>query len=100
GILLGLFFLAVGMSIDLTLMAEQWPLIMAGTLSFMVVKSIGIYAVARIRSKHGEGLYRAAMMAQGGEFAFVLYAAATQAGIFTTQVNAMMTAAVIVSMAL
>jgi glutathione-regulated potassium-efflux system protein KefB len=96
----GFFFLAVGMSLDLTLMARQWPLILAGTLSFMLVKAIGIYAVARIRSKHGEGLYRAAMMAQGGEFAFVLYAAATQAGIFTTQVNAMMTAAVIVSMAL
>ncbi len=100
GILLGLFFLAVGMSVDLVLMAQQWPLILAGTLSFMFVKGIGIYAIARIRSKHGEGLYRAAMMAQGGEFAFVLYAAATQAGIFSTQVNALMTAAVIVSMAL
>ncbi len=100
GILLGLFFMAVGMSIDLMLMAQQWPLILAGTLSFMLVKGIGIYAIARLRSKHGEGLYRAAMMAQGGEFAFVLYAAATQAGIFTTQVNAIMTAAVIVSMAL
>jgi len=100
GILLGLFFLAVGMSIDLALMGRQWPLILAGTLSFMIVKGAGIYAVARFRSKHGEGLYRAAMMAQGGEFAFVLYAAATQAGIFSTQVNALMTAAVIVSMAL
>ena len=100
GVLLGLFFLAVGMSIDLALMGRQWPLILMGTLSFMIVKSAGIYAVARFRSKHGEGLYRAAMMAQGGEFAFVLYAAATQAGIFSTQVNALMTAAVIVSMAL
>ena len=65
GILLGLFFLAVGMSIDLALMGRQWPLILAGTLSFMVVKGVGIYAIARFRSKHGEGLYRAAMMAQG-----------------------------------
>jgi glutathione-regulated potassium-efflux system protein KefB len=100
GILLGLFFMGVGMSIDVALMAQQWPLIIAGTLSFMLVKGIGIYTVARIRSKHGEGLYRAAMMAQGGEFAFVLYAAATQVGIFSTTVNALMTAAVIVSMAL
>jgi glutathione-regulated potassium-efflux system protein KefB len=100
GILLGLFFMGVGMSINMPLMAQQWPLILAGTLSFMLVKGIGIYAVARLRSKHGEGLYRATMMAQGGEFAFVLYAAATQAGIFSTQVNALMTAAVIVSMAL
>lgn len=100
GILLGLFFMGVGMSIDVALMAKQWPLILAGTLSFMLVKAIGIYAVARLRSKHSEGLYRAAMMAQGGEFAFVLYAAATQAGIFTMQVNALMTAAIIVSMIL
>jgi glutathione-regulated potassium-efflux system protein KefB len=100
GILLGLFFMGVGMSINMPLMTQQWPLILAGTLSFMLVKGVGIYAVARLRSKHGEGLYRAAMMAQGGEFAFVLYAAATQAGIFSTQVNALMTAAVIVLMAL
>jgi glutathione-regulated potassium-efflux system protein KefB len=100
GILLGLFFMGVGMSIDVRLMGEQWPLIIAGTLSFMAVKGAGIYAIARFRGNHPEALYRAAMMAQGGEFAFVLYAAATRAGIFDTRVNALMTAAVIVSMAL
>ena len=101
GILLGLFFMGVGMSLDLTLMAKQWPLILLGTGAYMAAKMIGIYSIARLfRVNHNEGIYRAALMAQGGEFAFVLYSAATQAGIFQTSVNALLTAAVIVSMAL
>jgi glutathione-regulated potassium-efflux system protein KefB len=45
----------------------------------MVVKGGGIYAVARLlRSSHAEALERAVLMAQGGEFAFVLYTTAVQ----------------------
>ncbi len=48
----------------------------------MIAKAAGIYAVARLMgSGHGEGLERAVMMAQGGEFAFVLYSAALAVGI-------------------
>ncbi len=101
GILLGLFFMGVGMSLDLSLVAEQWRLILAGVISYMAVKAGGIYLVARLfRSDHREGLYRAALMAQGGEFAFVLYDAATRAGIFSTRLNALLTAAIILSMAI
>src|SRR5690606_15149151 len=67
----------------------------------MVAKSIGIYAVARLLGgRHPDAQMRAALMAQGGEFAFVLYAAATSAGLMSAQVSAVMTASVIVSMAL
>ena len=101
GILLGLFFLSVGMSLDLAVIAREWQIIATGVLAFMVVKAIGIYAVARLfRSTHAEGLYRAALFAQGGEFAFVLYAAAASAGIITAGNNATFTAIVILSMAL
>ena len=48
GILLGLFFLGVGMSLDLAVIARHWPLILAGVLAYMVVKSVGIYVVARL----------------------------------------------------
>ena len=48
GILLGLFFLGVGMSLDLSAVAREWPLILAAVLIFMAVKSIGVYAVARV----------------------------------------------------
>ena len=56
GILLGLFFLGVGMSLDLAVIARDWPLILAGVLAFMVVKAAGIYVVARLFGpSHREG---------------------------------------------
>lgn len=101
GILLGLFFMGVGMSLDLKLVLADWPLILGGVLAYMALKGIGIYTVARItRSNHGDALQRTAMMAQGGEFAFVLYSAAAAAGIVEASVNAILTAAIIISMAL
>jgi len=66
-----------------------------------VVKAVCIYVVARItRSGHAESLDRAVLMAQGGEFAFVLFAAAAAAGIIDATVNANLTAIVVLSMAL
>jgi glutathione-regulated potassium-efflux system protein KefB len=101
GILLGLFFIAVGMSLDLPLIARDWQFIVLGTLVYMAVKTAGIYAVARLlHAPHREATYRAALFAQGGEFAFVLYGAAAAAGIFDGPVNAALTAIVILSMAL
>ncbi|MBP0439767.1 monovalent cation:proton antiporter-2 (CPA2) family protein [Tianweitania sediminis] len=98
GILLGLFFLAVGMSLDLAVVAATWDLIAFYTLAYMVVKGAGIYVVGRLRSSHRESLDRAVLMAQGGEFAFVLYSAAQTAGIIDGQANATLTAIVIMSM--
>ncbi len=101
GILLGLFFLGVGMALDLAVMVREWPLLLGGVLVYMLVKSLGIYVVARaLKASHAEGLTRAALLAQGGEFAFVLYAAATMAGVLDGGVNATLTATVILSMIL
>lgn len=73
GILLGLFFMGVGMSLDLKLVLTDWPLILGGVLAYMAFKGMGIYAVARItKSSHGDALQRTVMMAQGCEFAFAL----------------------------
>lgn len=101
GILLGLFFLGVGMALDLSIVVTDWRFLIAGVLAYMLVKSIGIYIVARLfQAPHREAIYRATLFSQGGEFAFVLYAAAANAGIFTGRVNALMTTVVIISMAL
>jgi glutathione-regulated potassium-efflux system protein KefB len=101
GILLGLFFLSVGMALDLGVIVREWQIIVAGVLAYMIVKGIGIYLIARLtRATHDEALYRAALFAQGGEFAFVLYSAAATAGIITANNNATFTAIVILSMAL
>ena len=101
GILLGLFFLGVGMALDLGVVAANWPLIVSAVLAMMLVKAACIYMVARVtRSSHAEALDRAVLMAQGGEFAFVLFAAAAAAGIIDATVNANLTAIVVLSMAL
>lgn len=101
GILLGLFFLSVGMSLDLSVVAAEWGMILAGVIAFMVVKAAGIYGVARLfRAGHREAIQRAALFAQGGEFAFVLYGAAVAAGVVEARTSAALTAIVIMSMAL
>ena len=101
GILLGLFFMAVGMSLDLSVVAANWRLIAVYVILFMLVKATGIYVVARIlRTNHHDALERAVIMAQGGEFAFVLYAAAAAVGIIDAEANSNLTAIIIVSMIL
>jgi glutathione-regulated potassium-efflux system protein KefB len=101
GILLGLFFLAVGMSLELAVVAANWAMILFYVAAYMLVKGIAIYVVARLfRSAHREAIDRAVFMAQGGEFAFVLYAAAASAGIINAEQNAMLTAIIIISMVL
>jgi glutathione-regulated potassium-efflux system protein KefB len=101
GLLLGLFFLSVGMSLDLAVVARNWPLIVGGVLAMMIVKALCIYAVARFaKSSHADALDRAVLMAQGGEFAFVLFSAALGARVIDATVNANMTAIVVLSMAL
>jgi glutathione-regulated potassium-efflux system protein KefB len=100
GILLGLFFLGVGMSLDLSVVANNWQLIIGGVIALMVVKSLVIYIVARLtKTNHYDALDRALVMAQGGEFAFVLFAAAG-AKVIDATVQSNMTAIVVISMVL
>lgn len=101
GVLLGLFFLSVGMSLDLAAVARNWPLIVGGVLVLMATKALGIYAVARMTGcGHDSALERAVLMAQGGEFAFVLFTAAGAAGLIDASTAANLTALVVLSMAL
>ena len=67
----------------------------------MCIRDRCIYVVARmVRSNHAEALDRAVLMAQGGEFAFVLFSAAASAQIIDATVNANLTAIVVLSMVL
>ena len=100
-ILLGLFFLSVGMSLDLGVVLADWQVIVGGVIAFMAVKAVAIYGVARLfRAREREAVERAVLFAQGGEFAFVLYAAALSAGLFDARIAASATAVVILSMVL
>src|SRR5690606_23785224 len=101
GVLLGLFFFAVGMSLVVRVFLDHWPLIVSAVFGMMLVKGLAIYGVARVlRSSHQESLERAVVMAQGGEFAFVLFAAALRSELLDPTVAAELTAVVVLSMAL
>ncbi|MFN3575769.1 MAG: monovalent cation:proton antiporter-2 (CPA2) family protein [Tabrizicola sp.] len=99
GILLGLFFLAVGMALDLSVIARNWGLVAVSVVALMVLKSAIIYGVARLmKAPHAEALERAVLMAQGGEFAFVLYSAALAVGLLSPEETAILNAIIILSM--
>jgi monovalent cation:proton antiporter-2 (CPA2) family protein len=99
GLLLGLFFLAVGMALDLSVVARNWQLILVSVVALTLLKMLAIYSVARLfKASHREALERLVLMAQGGEFAFVLYAAALSVGLITAEENATLTAIIILSM--
>lgn len=100
GLLMGLFFLAVGMSLDLSVVAAEWPLLLSLLAAFTFAKGMVVYGVARLfRSRNRQALHRTSMFLQGGEFAFVLYAAAASGGVIGDRENALFATVVILSMA-
>ncbi|MGX9431545.1 MULTISPECIES: monovalent cation:proton antiporter-2 (CPA2) family protein [Bradyrhizobium] len=99
GLLMGLFFLAVGMSLDLAIVAAEWQLLLALLLAFTTAKGAVVYTVARLfGSSNHQALHRTSMFLQGGEFAFVLYTAATAGGVIDAQQNALFATVIILSM--
>jgi len=101
GLLLGLFFMAVGMSANLTLVWKA-PLILFGlALSMMLIKFAIMYAISRATGSPNNTAQRLAVaLAQGGEFAFVLFAAATGLGVFDLETSQLLIMAVTVSLLL
>jgi glutathione-regulated potassium-efflux system protein KefB len=75
GLLLGLFFVSIGMSLDLARLLAQPQLVLALLLALVLLKGLVLYFVARFGSgeDHPQSLALAAVLAQGGEFAFVVF---------------------------
>ena len=101
GLLLGLFFIAVGMGIDFAVLL-RWPLLMALiVLGFMAVKGGVIYALARhLKLPFQERPVYTLLLAQGGEFAFVVFQAAAGARVFPAETASLLVGAVALSMLL
>ena len=101
GLLMGLFCIAVGMSIDFGLLRSQ-PLLLLGLLAgFQVLKLGALHLVAR-RAKIDQGQRHlfVALLSQGGEFAFVVFGVARQAAVLPGDWEKLLTLAVALSMAL
>ena len=99
GLLLGLFFIAVGMSIDFgVLMRSPW--LMAGILlGFLALKAVVIYTLAKVAGvPYQERPVFTLLLAQGGEFAFVVFQAAAGAQVFSAETASLLIGAVALSM--
>lgn len=99
GLLLGLFFIAVGMTAKLGLVVEQ-PLVIVGvTLGILVFKSLVLYSIARASGqRHDTALRFGAALSQGGEFAFVLFGVIGAAGLMDEPTREVLTVSVTLSM--
>ena len=99
GLLLGLFFIAVGMSVDFDALLAH-PAIVLGLLAgFLAVKALVLWGLARAMGvPWQERPVFTLLLAQGGEFAFVVFQAAATAQVFTGEVASVLIGAVALSM--
>jgi len=101
GLLLGLFFVSVGMSVDLKLIVQFWPLLLAALATITLIKASVIYALVRwTGGDHASAVRAAALLPQGGEFGFVLFSTAVAAGVMPEQQATLLVALVTMTMAL
>ncbi len=98
-LLLGLFFMAVGMSVNLALLFRA-PLAMLGlALTILLIKTVTFYVARRLTgAPDGVARPQAIALAVGGEFAFVLFTAAQAAKLITNEENEVLTLAVALTM--
>lgn len=101
GILLGLFFIAVGMTLNLELFLASPILMLFGALVLVTIKTLVIVSVLRMNHvSFKEGFQLGLMLSQGGEFAFVILSEASRVSLLNAQVSEQVTLIVGLSMAL
>ncbi|WP_234736750.1 monovalent cation:proton antiporter-2 (CPA2) family protein [Tellurirhabdus bombi] len=101
GLLLGLFFISVGASINFALIAENPLLVIGIVLGVMAAKALVLATLGKVfKLQTDQNLLFSLGLCQVGEFAFVLFSFATQNGILSQEVVDLMTAAVAISMGL
>ena len=101
GLLLGLFFITVGASLNLQLVAAQPLLLIGAVLAIMTIKALVMYGLGRlVRLEWRDAATTAVLLSQVGEFAFVLIGFVALSGVIDPRLAAFLTAAVALSMAL
>ena len=101
GLLLGLFFIAVGAAIDFALILQQPFLIFGIVIGIVAIKFAVLFALARIfKLQFDQSMLVAFSLPQVGEFAFVLLSFANQEGVLGTQITSPLVAVVALSMAI
>lgn len=101
GLFLGLFFMAVGLSLNMHVIFDQWLLILLVAPAAMGVKAVALYVVARVfKNDHNTSVKVSMGLSQHGEFGFVMFSAAAAVGLLNQDLASTLTAIVSVSMAL
>jgi glutathione-regulated potassium-efflux system protein KefB len=99
GLLLGLFFISVGMALNLGILYTHILLVLVGVIVLVAVKSLVLYALARIYGlRSSERMQFSVVLSQGGEFAFVLFSAASSQKMFHHDQMALLLVTVTMSM--
>ncbi|MGG5571646.1 glutathione-regulated potassium-efflux system protein KefB [Vibrio diazotrophicus] len=99
GLLLGLFFISVGMAVDLGLLALEPLSILLAVIALVTVKGLLLYVLARFSGTRAKARSRmAAILSQGGEFAFVIFTAASSQGLLKSEQVAFLLVVVSLSM--
>ena len=101
GLLLGLFFMTVGMGLDLSVVFDRWHVILAGLVGLLLIKtSVAAFACRLFDKQTTSAFETAGLLAPAGEFAFVILAAGTAGGVVPMDVATIATAIAGLSMML
>ncbi|MEM7684221.1 MAG: cation:proton antiporter, partial [Pseudomonadota bacterium] len=101
GLLLGLLFIAIGATVSLQAVAENWVIVVLGALGLVALKFSLLFGLCRsFGSSNGDAMRISGVLSQGGEFGFVLFTVAMGVGLITQRESNLLTAIVTVTMAL
>ncbi|CAI9104167.1 OLC1v1002792C1 [Oldenlandia corymbosa var. corymbosa] len=101
GLLLGLFFVTTGTSIDMELLFREWPNVLSLLGGLIVIKTLIIAAIGpRVGLSLQESIRIGFLLSQGGEFAFVVFSLANRLGVLPLELNKLLIIVVVLSMAL
>jgi monovalent cation:proton antiporter-2 (CPA2) family protein len=93
GLLLGLFFMSVGMGIDRHVVFQNWGIVLAGACSVILLKLGITYAIMRGGStSHKEAMRSASVLTPAGEFSFVLFPLGVSLGLMDAKTSAILSA--------
>lgn len=101
GLLLGLFFVTTGTSIDTQLLFREWPNVLSLLAGLIAIKTLIITAIGpRVGLTLKESIRIGLLLSQGGEFGFVVFSLANELGVLPLELNKLLIIVVVLSMAL
>ena len=94
-----MFFLSVGLSVDLQIVSQTWAPLLFNVVAILLMKLVVVFGLALVlRVEKGDALRLSLALAQCGEFGFVLFGAAQAGGLFTAERTTLASVLIAISM--